>query len=311
MSTSDIPITSVAPTTQLPEFPTTFLAKESLDRYPCLDSIWNFFSTKGIKTVFLTLGASESALADLELAETLGCPLIAVPTSKQEKDKWAEVHEILKARARTEVTSKFSFSKGTEEKWILPKNIKIRESVPYWSKGTIVTESGEILQTENAYDWADVLCKEINVKNAEVRVDVLKMALPYELETPILYSLLSAGFRPGLIIIRWSKRPDTDVSTTLLAGHLQTMGYQLISKYEDKFLYIFNDRDWYMTCSWEDMLTPNPLIAEVFRIARFSRQTTGNGHAKFEEASHFSQSVNISSSGEATTDAKPQESNTQ
>jgi hypothetical protein len=95
-------------------------------------------------------------------------------------------------------------------------------------------------------------------------------------------------------MIQWSKMPDEDVPTSLVAGHLQMIGYRLIGKIENKFLYLYTDQDWYMTCSWEDSQTPNPLVAEVLRMARNSRsKAEANGHARFQEP--------VTSSGTAVT----------
>jgi len=89
--------------------------------------------------------------------------------------------------------------------------------------------------------------------------------------------------------------PNEDVATSLVAGHLQTIGYQLIQKIENKFLYIYTDQDWYMTCSWENTAAPNPLIAEVLRQSQISRQKSGNDNARFQKG----ESESVPSSGEA------------
>jgi hypothetical protein len=277
-------------------YPTTLLAKDSSDPYPSIDSIWNFFSSKGVKTVFVTLGCSSSALADLELAEILGCSLTAVAISKSDEQKWNEVSSIIKARERTEENSKFPFSEGAQEKWILPKNMRIKSTLPNWLKGSVELSTGESVHTEEAFTWVESLCKEIGVKNNDVRLDIVKMSLPYQLEQTFLYSLLTAGFRPALFIIQWSKMPNEDVATSLVAGHLQTIGYRLIQKIGTKFLYIYTDQDWYMTCSWEDITAPNPLIAEVLRQSQISRQKSGNDNARFQKGES---SEPVPSSGEA------------
>ena len=189
----------------------------------------------------------------------------------------------------------FSFSEGAQEKWILPKNMRLRTTLPNWLNGSVKLSTGESVPTEDALSWAESLCKEIGVKNNDVRLDVVKMSLPYELEHTVLYSLLSTGFRPALFIIQWSKMPNEDVATSLVAGHLQTIGYRLIDKIGNKFLYIYTDQDWYMTCSWEDMVSPNPLVAEVLRVSQISRQKSGNDNARFQKG----ESESVPSSGEA------------
>ena len=58
--------------------PTAILAEKSADPWPIIDNIWSIFARKGNKTVFLSVGASPTALPDLELAETLGLSLIHI-----------------------------------------------------------------------------------------------------------------------------------------------------------------------------------------------------------------------------------------
>jgi hypothetical protein len=113
-----------------------------------VDRVWEVFQGKGVKTVFLSIGSSASALPDLELAESLGCPINIVPLKEDHKAKWIEVAEILKARKR-DPTVATSFSEEAELKWILPKNIRIQSALPWWVAGS-VDLSGSISPTEPA-----------------------------------------------------------------------------------------------------------------------------------------------------------------
>lgn len=250
--------------------PLTVIAKDSAAPFPMLENVWNIFSTKGIRTVYLTIGASASSAADLELAESIGCPLHVVPLNATEKEAWEEVHGILKERKRDEATAKHSFSVGAEARWILPKNLRLLSALPWWSKGLLDT-SGVQVQTGAVADVIEGACATMKLKDGANRIDILKLDTTGSaagLERGILQSILDAGYRPALILVNWSRMPDTDMPTTLSAGHLQNCGYTLLHKVDSKFLYIYTDKDMYQICSWESTESPNPMIQEVLETAR-------------------------------------------
>jgi hypothetical protein len=245
--------------------PTTLLAAD-IDPFPCLDSLWNIYSKKGVKTVFISIGASASCLSDLEIGETLGCPINIAPMNEEQLEKWSEVKDALASRKR--VNPKFDFSAGAEEKWIVPKNFNII------SQPTVLRFGPRT--SEPLFDWVKEVCGKMNV--ADTRIDILKIDVGNGDERLILMAMLDAGFRPSSIMVNWSYMPNTCVPTTLIAGHLQNAGYQLIRIHGTKFLYHFIDRDWYMLCDWETTISPNPLISEVLKMVPRVREA--NGHAK-------------------------------
>jgi hypothetical protein len=250
----------------------TTLMGDSIASFPMLNNLWTVFSAKGIRTSLLSIGCSETAIADLSIAETLGCPLHIVALSPKEEAQWKEVAVILKERKRVEPNTAFPFSEGAQTKWILPKNLRIQPTVPWWTRGTIVL-GDTTLQAEPVDEMIARICQEMKVKNNEVRLDILKIDTTENapgLEQSILGAVLAAGFRPGLITVRWTKMPDTDLPTTIAAGHLQNCGYRLLDKHEDKFLYYFSDEDLYQICSWETTKVANPITTEIMNVTRES-----------------------------------------
>jgi hypothetical protein len=105
----------------------------------------------------------------------------------------------------------------------------------------------------------------------DVRIDIFKVDLPYELERGVIMAMLNAGLRPGFIMVKWGKKPNDDVPTTLTAGHLQNCGYYLIGKTDNKFLYYYTDNDLYMSCEWEGMTTQNPIITTIVEKVKTSK----------------------------------------
>lgn len=233
------------------------------DAFPIIEHAWEMFVGKGIRTVFMTIGNSNTASADLEIAENLGCPIHVVPLSKTQVDEWAEVSSILKERKRENAV--YSFSTGSDGKWILPKNVRVCDSIPWWTRGQIDV-SNNSLQTLEAMDMLTTICANMKLKDSTVRLDILKVDTVRSMpgfEKGVLAAILNAGFRPALILVHWSKRPDVDLCTTMAAGHLQNTGYRLMSKVDNKFLYYFTDHDMYQICSWENTTCFNPMMNEI------------------------------------------------
>ena len=250
-------------------FMCTLLAEKSADPFPILDNIWSIFARKGNKTVFLSVGASATALPDLELAETLGCPLHVVPVGASQAAAWAEVGATLKARAAPADPLYPAFSGGAEEKWILPKNFRVVETLPWWSAGTVDLSGVEgSVRTEGFLDVAIKVC---NAMGISPRIDILKVDVPAEAERGIIMSLLEHNLRPAIVLVNWSHRPDEHVQTTITAGHLQNSGYMLVSTVGNKFCYFFVDQDVYMSCSWEDTKVANPLVKQIVDMVQKSK----------------------------------------
>jgi len=251
---------------------TILLNKSGSDTFPFVREAWNMFSKKGKKTIFISVGTSKSAIADLEIAEIIGCPLIVVPGSKAGLAGWIEVAECIKTHEPFQ-NPKSDFSRGADEKWILPKNLWIEAaSMPAWGIGTIKKADNYIIEGIPFYDWVKQRCEKISLTEDEIRIDIIKFDLQDGSERSLLYAMLDAGFRPSLIIVNWSESPDTHMSTLVTAGHLQNSGYVLIRKEGTKFLYYFVDSDVYTICSWENTNVMNPMVDELVNQVRFSLQ---------------------------------------
>jgi hypothetical protein len=234
------------------------------------DRAWEIFTDKGIRTVFVSIGNSSSSAADLDLAEGIGCPVHVVPLTEKGRAEWAEIAAILKEKKREGGNATHPFSEGAERKWILPKNIRPQDAVPSWEAGSAKREDAEIAMIPVKV-FADAICRELKLKDDATRIDILKVDAKAEwpgLEKSIVAAVLDAGYRPCILLVNWSEAPDVNLSTTLVAGHLQNSGYRLYGKEGTKFLYYFSDNDLYQLCSWEDTKAANPLVNELARQLR-------------------------------------------
>jgi hypothetical protein len=231
--------------------------------YPMIANIWDFFSTKGTKTVFVSVGTGASCLPDLDLAETIGCPILKLDTSDSAVNQWTEIKDLLKTRKLTDTTSEFA--KVATRKWVLPKNILLQKCLPSLLSGSIETEEG-VLQTRKWYDLVTDHCKSIGLPEDQTHIDILKLdQCPYE--SVVLDSLWQTGFRPSLLLINWTESPDSSLQTLLTAGQLQMLGYCLVAKEGNRFLYYYTDVNYYESCSWETVAKrfENPFVSNLVK----------------------------------------------
>ncbi len=210
---------------------------------PFLKDIWGFFSMKGVKTVFVSVNPMNSFRLDLEICENLGCPIRIFTNSDTIEEKWAVVARTLKGRKIDDADKDKPWLEGIQKKWILPKNLVVKRT---------------------SMDWSSMF-SEIK-QSPEGRVDLLKIEAYNEEERMLLYSMLDNGFRPGILLVKYTVDPDANVPAMLTAGHLQMAGYRLLSTNNNWFLYVFTDICYYDSCSWRDYSNHNPLVRYIVEL---------------------------------------------
>lgn len=225
---------------------------------PFLKDIWGFFSTKGIKTQFLSIDSDKSFKLDLEVCESLGCPIRILTGSDELLAKWEVIRSTLKARKIAEQDTDKEWLKGLEKKWILPKNI---------------------LTKKVNFDWT-TLSAEVSTL-PENRCDLLKIEGTHDTERMILYSMLESGYRPGVLLVRFTEDPDANVPSMLVAGHLQMSGYKLVEVKNNWFLYLYTDVCLYDSCSWRNTKTQNPVVHYLAEL--FAQKPAGSSVVEKEE----------------------------
>jgi hypothetical protein len=248
-----------------PTIPLRLIGKNGSNQLPMIEKLWEFFSLKCIKTVFISLGTSSSPLAELEIAETLGCPLHVVEPNEEKRNLWNKVLHILKERKEVE-ENKCDFTNDVVNKWVLPKNVRVSEKLPFFFSGVLDTDSG-VISTIDITNYVRSICSSMNISEDNARIDFLNVQLEQclNLEESVLYCLTNSSYRPGLLCVNYKNKPDTNLLTTQVAGHLQNIGYALIAKEENKFLYLYNDKNIYEFASYENTKVDNPLMYEIIK----------------------------------------------
>jgi len=249
------------------EIPIKLLGAKGTNPIPMLEKLWDFYSVKGIKTVFISLGTSSSPLAELEIAETLGCPVNIVEYDSTKLELWDKTNTILKAR-KVYGETVCDFTNEVVNKWVLPKNLRITNKLPFFYNGSIEL-SGNVIETVQLNQYVESVCSAMNISQENARIDILNIQLGNELEQSVLLSFLNNCYRPGLVIVNYTHTPDSHLLSTLVAGHLQNVGYMLIGKEDSKFLYVYNDKNVYEFCSYETKNIDNPLIYEFLKSSGY------------------------------------------
>ena len=240
---------------------TTIGSKE--EPYPMISNVWDFFAEKGTKTVFVSVGTGKTCLPDLDFAETIGCKILKVDTPEDSK-KWQDIQEVLKTRKITETMT--DFSKPATRKWVLPKNLSIETCIPSSYNGSIQVDDTTTVPTKKWFEIVKEHCATLGLPEDQTHIDILKLdSSPHEAH--ILNSLWQTGFRPSLLVIHWTQSPEEDLQTLLTAAHLQMLGYALVGKEGNRFLYYYTDVNYYETCSWETVAKrfENPLISNLIK----------------------------------------------
>ena len=218
---------------------------------PFLRDIWGFFSLKGVKTSFVTINPDKSFRLDIEICENLGCPIRILTNDVALEEKWATIARTLKARKIEEADKDKPWLEGIQKKWILPKNLIVKNV---------------------SFDW-NTLKSEIQ-QIPDTRIDILKIETQSDEDRLFLYSMMDAGFRPGVLLVKYNEDPDASIPAMLAAGHLQMAGYRLLETKDNWFFYLYTDICFYDSCSWRNTKIQNPLIKSIVEVFNTKKQDT-------------------------------------
>jgi hypothetical protein len=222
--------------------------KEGKEEYPIVSKLYDFFSPNCKQAEVWSIGFGSGDI-ETDIVERLGCELKIFDVRPESKKIYDEVIETLKQHKPYE--NKEEYNK-IAKKWVKDNKFIFYSHLPYTFTGTLdicgnVTELKAIDSTVNP------------------RLNFLKIDYP-SFTSHILHSILHAGYRPGLILVKWDKHPDNYTESMLSAGNLQTTGYSLIGEKDNWFLYMFNDLCGYETTSWARTDFANPMFEEYRKM---------------------------------------------
>ncbi len=95
--------------------------------------------------------------------------------------------------------------------------------------------------------------------------------------------MMDSGYRPGILLVKYSEDPDGSVPAMLVAGHLQMSGYRLIETKDNWFFYLYTDICFYDSCSWRNTKIQNPLVKSIIEVFNVKKQDTETKDGEVEE----------------------------
>lgn len=190
---------------------------------------------------------------DLSLCERLFGEILVCPFSSSftsHKNEIEKTKDILKQRMKHPEVPGNEHLEAIAKTWILPQKLHL---------GVDASSFFQIMKDPIKMSLFP-LFEQIQTNNI---IQFLKIEVPNGMERRLLYSFLDEGFRPSLILVKWSGDLDNDVSVAHCAGHLLNSGYSLLHFENGYGLYSYCDQPLYDICSVKDKGLQNPFLKAI------------------------------------------------
>ena len=215
----------------------------------------NFYQFKQGNRLFLTITDTTSVWKDdLAIGERLFADtVICTPKSVQSVhvEEVARVQDILKQRMKYPGAREDPAIESIAKTWVLPSKLHMGPSVEMF-----------LDMSEDAVQSAlSPLLTQLNIQDCVIHF--LKLELSSGAERQLLYKIVDSGFRPSLVLVKWSHDLDDHIPTAYCAGHLMNSGYSLVSLENGYALYMYLDHSLYDTCSMKTVALENPFIDSI------------------------------------------------
>lgn len=191
---------------------------------------------------------------DLCIGERLFSNLIIIPahgSMEQHLTEYDTVKKVLKERLKYPNIKENKDLLEVAKTWILPTKLYMGPSTT-----TFFTP------IENPVQVA--LAPVFSALKVDPKIHYLKIEVPNGFERTLLYTILDNGFRPSLLLVKWSHDIDDHTLTAQCAGHIQNVGYNLVSLHKEYALYMFSDSSLYDICSFKTIGLKNPIFTSLF-----------------------------------------------
>jgi hypothetical protein len=200
-----------------------------------------FASTKNFRAI-LSITDSADLTNDIQIAEKMfGTLFISSPVEDIES-KVQEIRDVLKQRLRYPGINERQDLLKLAKIWILPNKIHTVSKPQEF----LASFKDNLAQKQADYSFDTLSCVKIELSDGQERM--------------IIYKMLDDGFRPSLIIVKWSEDLDTNYSTAYCAGHLVNSGYVMVDNKNGYALYFYTDASIYNTVSMKDVCYGNPIV---------------------------------------------------
>jgi hypothetical protein len=222
-----------------------------------------FFQNKQGPRVFVSITDDSSvwkkdlAITERFFSEMVVCPFLTLPETV---DKEIEtVKEILKLRAKYPGVKDDPDALMVSKTWVLPNKISLGPGANQF----LQPNPNLGLQKNCQHTIHDTFKPVFERLKSEEMIHILKLELTDGLERGLVYQFMDSGFRPSLIMIKWSSDLDDHIPTAHCAGHLLNSGYALVSLQNGYALYMYTDESLYDICSMKTVGLQNPIFLEL------------------------------------------------
>jgi hypothetical protein len=215
------------------------------------DFIMFFNSSNSEPRIFLNFSNPESWKDDLGIAEKMFSETIIVPLDDSMVADIEIGKDILKQRMKYPGVKENPELLKLAKTWVLPTKVHTGPNL-----NTLLTSDEKAFSTMLQPFFS-------KFKMASNRIGLVKIEINSDAERKIIYQLLDEGFRPSLLLVKWSHDVDEHYSTAYCAGHLHNSGYSLIALENDYFLYKFTDDVLYDTMSYKTVSLNNPILSNL------------------------------------------------
>jgi hypothetical protein len=215
-----------------------------------------FFQYKQGNRIFLTLANTtqvwrdDLAIGERLFADTIVCPVDATAEFQQDLEV---TKDVLKQRMKYPGVKENPALEQIAKTWILPAKLHQGPSVSSFffssTEQTLRAFLAPLVET---------------LTPGELQVHLLKIELGNGQERPVLYNLLDEGFRPSLVLVKWSHDVDEHIPSAHCAGHLLNSGYACLAYENDYGLYMYNEQVLYDICSLKEPSLKNPIMESLF-----------------------------------------------
>ena len=235
---------------------------------PILKDALSFFQYKQTSRLFLTITDSiQTWQNDLILAERFFADMFVCPFQIDESAQdqaLALTCDILKQRMKYPGVTEQPDLQQIAKTWVLPSKLH---------KGP---DAAQFIQP-NETSVATALESVFTLKDIESQIiHILKIEVGNGVERHFIYKILDSGFRPSIILVKWTNDMDDHTATANCAGHLMNSGYSLFANENGYGLYVFTEQTLYDICSMKTVGVSNPFMSAITQELHISQREKCN-----------------------------------
>jgi hypothetical protein len=231
-----------------------------------------FFHNKQGPRVFATITDDSSVWKkDLAIAERFFSEMVVCPFQRFPDMVGAEIEtvkQILTQRAKYPGVKDDPEALMISKTWILPNKISVGPGAIQFLQPNLRIGLEETCAHSIQEQFKPVFER---LKSDEM-IHILKLELTSGLERSLVYQFMDSGFRPSLVMIKWSHDMDDHIPTAHCAGHLLNSGYALVAFQNGYALYMYTDESLYDICSMKTVGLQNPILVELTKTMNESLQ---------------------------------------